>query len=178
MTVATALGFDVGARRIGVAVGNGCTGTARDLAVVDMREEVADWSAIDRLVREWRPQALVVGDPRSIGDDARRGELSQPSRQRAQRFALDAARRYRLEVWLVDERMSSIDAAARFAQGRAAGTRRRGEAKNLDAVAAAVILERWLTAPDDADRVDADTAAPDTAPTSAMNPPRDGNQAP
>ena len=56
-------------------------------------------------------------------------------------------------VWLVDERMSSIDAAARFAQGRAAGARKRGEAKNLDAVAAAIILERWLGAPDDADLV-------------------------
>lgn len=157
MSVATALGFDVGARRIGVAVGNGFTGTARDLAVVDMRDEVADWAAIDRLIREWRPQALVIGDPRSLGDDGRRADFSQPSRQRAQRFAREALRRYALDVWMVDERMSSLDAAARFAQGRAAGARRRGEAKNLDALAAAIILERWLAAPADADRVMADS---------------------
>ncbi|HEY2346469.1 MAG TPA: Holliday junction resolvase RuvX [Xanthomonadaceae bacterium] len=156
MTVATALGFDVGARRIGVAVGNGFSGTARDLAVVDMRDEVADWAAVDRLVREWRPEVLVVGDPRSLGDDGRQSDLTQPSRQRAQRFARDAAKRYAVAVWMVDERMSSLDAAARFAQGRAAGARKRGEAKNLDAVAAAIILERWLGAPDDADRVVAD----------------------
>jgi putative Holliday junction resolvase len=158
MTVATALGFDVGARRIGVAVGNGFTGTARDLVVVDMREEVADWSAVDKLVREWRPEALVIGDPRTPGDDGRISDLTQPSRQRAHRFARDAAKRYAVAVWLVDERMSSIDAAARFAQGRAAGARKRGEARNLDAVAAAIILERWLGAPDDADRVVADDA--------------------
>jgi putative holliday junction resolvase len=153
MTVATALGFDVGAKRIGVAVGNGFTGTARDLMVVDMREEVADWTAVDKLVREWRPEALVVGDPRTPGEDGRQSDLTQPSRQRAHRFATDAATRYPVPVWLVDERMSSIDAAARFAQGRAAGARRKNEARNLDAVAAAIILERWLAAPDDADRV-------------------------
>ncbi|MBS0194740.1 MAG: Holliday junction resolvase RuvX [Proteobacteria bacterium] len=153
MTVATALGFDVGAKRIGVAVGNGFSGTARDIAVVDMRDEVADWAAVDRLLREWRPEALVVGDPRSLGDDGRSADFTQPSRQRAQRFAREAAHRYGLPVWMVDERMSSLDAAARFAQGRAAGARRRGEAKNLDAVAAAIILERWLAAPADADRV-------------------------
>lgn len=153
MTVATALGFDVGAKRIGVAVGNGFSGTAREVAVVDMREDVADWAAVDRIVREWRPEALVVGDPRTPGEDGRTSDVTQPSRQRAHRFAREALDRYRIPVWLVDERMSSIDAAARFAQGRAAGARRKGEARNLDAVAAAIILERWLGAPDDADRV-------------------------
>lgn len=166
-TIATALGFDVGAKRIGVAVGNGFSGTARDLGVVDMRDDVADWIAIDKLVREWRPDALVVGDPRTRDDDSRRPgstqpdltqpDLTQPSRQRAQRFARDAAIRYPLPVWLVDERMSSIDAAARFAEGRAAGARKRSGARNLDAVAAAIILERWLGAPDDADRIAADS---------------------
>jgi putative Holliday junction resolvase len=155
MTVATALGFDVGAKRIGVAVGNGFSGTARELAVVDMREEAADWVAVDRIVREWHPEALVVGDPRTPGDDGRTSDLTQPSRQRAHRFAREASRRYPVPVWLVDERMSSIDAAARFAQGRAAGARRRGGAQRLDAIAAAIILERWLGAPDDADRVQA-----------------------
>jgi putative Holliday junction resolvase len=169
MTVATALGFDVGAKRIGVAVGNGFSGTARDLAVVDMRDEAADWPAVDKLVREWRPEALVVGDPRTLGDDGKLSDLTQPSRQRAQRFALDAARRYPLPVWMVDERMSSIDAAARFAQGRAAGARRRGEARNLDAVAAAIILERWLGSPDDAVRIATGDAASGTSEPSASN---------
>jgi putative Holliday junction resolvase len=167
MSVATALGFDVGAKRIGVAVGNGFSGTARDLAVVDMRDEAADWPAVDRLVREWRPEALVVGDPRSLGDDGRQSDLTQPSRQRAQRFAREAAKRYPLPVWMVDERMSSIDAAARFAQGRAAGARRRGEAKNLDAVAAAIILERWLGAPDDAIRIPVGDATPESTDSSS-----------
>lgn len=144
--IGAVLGFDVGARRIGVAVGNAISGSARDLAVVDMREERADWSAIDKLVREWRPDALLVGDPRAMDG----GDEDSPSRDRAHRFARAAQARYRLLVRMVDERASSIEAAQRFAAGRAAGTRRRGQARNLDAVAAAVIVERWLAAPDDA----------------------------
>ncbi|HET8765532.1 MAG TPA: Holliday junction resolvase RuvX, partial [Rhodanobacter sp.] len=56
--------------------------------------------------------------------------------------------RYDLLVVLVDERHSSQEAAQRFAAGRAAGLRRRRDAADIDAEAAAVILERWLAAPD------------------------------
>jgi putative Holliday junction resolvase len=151
-SIVTVLGFDVGAKRIGVAVGNAVSATARDLAVVDMRDEVADWNAIDKLLREWRPDALVIGDPRTLADG------DQPSRQRAQRFARDAAARYALPVRLVDERSSSIEAAQRFADARAAGARKRADARQLDALAAAVIVERWLAAPGDSDDVsDIDT---------------------
>jgi len=50
----------------------------------------------------------------------------------------------------VDERSSSIEAARRFAGERAEGRSRRRDAASLDAVAAAVIVERWLAAPQDA----------------------------
>jgi putative Holliday junction resolvase len=52
-----------------------------------------------------------------------------------------------LPVQQVDERTSSIEAAQRFAAGRAAGARKRHQAAQLDALAAVVILERWLTEP-------------------------------
>ena len=174
-SIVTVLGFDVGARRIGVAVGNAVSATARDLAVVAMRDDIADWPAIDKLLREWRPDALVIGDPRTLADG------DQPSRQRARRFARDAFARYRLPVRMVDERSSSIEAAQRFADARAAGARKRVDARNLDALAAAVIVERWLAAPDDsvdAGAIDAsaraDPASPDpasSAPTATKSSP-------
>lgn len=140
----TVLGFDVGARRIGVAVGSAFGHGARALAVIDVHHEVPDWAAIDRLHREWRPHGLVVGDPMTLdGGD-------QPIRQRAHAFARELRRRYALPVVLVDERSSSIEAAQRFAVDRAEGRRRRRDAAALDAVAAAVIVERWLAAPGDA----------------------------
>jgi putative Holliday junction resolvase len=138
---ATRLGFDVGAKRIGVAVGNTVTGSAREVGVLEVFAAGPDWARLDRWVKDWRPDGLVVGDPIPLdGGD-------QPARQRARGFARDLARRYSLPVQQVDERQSSIEAAQRFARGRAAGARKRSEAANLDALAAVVILERWLANP-------------------------------
>ncbi|MBB1117101.1 Holliday junction resolvase RuvX [Stenotrophomonas sp. W1S232] len=141
---ATVLGFDVGSRRIGVAIGSAFALSARAIAVVEIPAAGIDWVALDRLLAEWRPQGLVVGDPLTLeGED-------QPNRKRAHAFARQLLARYALPVVLVDERSSSIEAARRFAQQRAAGHKRRRDAASLDAVAAAVIIERWLDAPGDA----------------------------
>ena len=140
----TVLGFDVGARRIGVAVGSAFGSGARALAVIDVHGNGPDWAAIDKLRMEWRPDGLVVGDPMTLeGGD-------QPIRIRAHAFARELQARYKLPVVLVDERSSSVEAARRFAVDRAEGRKRRRDAANLDAVAAAVIIERWLSAPGDA----------------------------
>ena len=140
----TVLGFDVGARRIGVAVGSGFGVGARALAVVDVHPSGPDWAEIERLRREWRPDGLVVGDPMSLdGGD-------QPIRKIAQAFARELRVRTNLPVVMVDERSSSIEAAQRFAGERAQGRKRKRDAAVLDAVAAAIIIERWLAAPQDA----------------------------
>lgn len=140
----TVLGFDVGSRRIGVAIGSAFSVGARALAVIDVRADGPDWGALDRLLKEWRPQGLIVGDPLTLeGQD-------QPNRKRAHAFARQLLQHYRLPVLLVDERSSSVEAARRFAVERAEGRKRRRDAANLDAVAAAVIIERWLSAPHDA----------------------------
>lgn len=140
----TVLGFDVGARRIGVAVGSAFGHGARALAVIDVHGDHIDWPMIDRLQQEWRPDGLVVGDPMTLeGGD-------QPVRKRAHAFARALQARYQLPVVLMDERSSSVEAAQRFALDRAEGRRRRRDAAALDAVAAAVIIERWLAAPGDA----------------------------
>ena len=71
----TVLGFDVGARRIGVAVGSAFGTGARALAVVDVHGHGPDWPAIDRLHAEWKPDGLVVGEPvhlRFFGSSVRR----------------------------------------------------------------------------------------------------------
>jgi putative holliday junction resolvase len=137
----TLLGFDVGARRIGVAVGNTVTGSAREVGVLDVHAAGPDWPRLDRWMQDWRPDALVVGDPATLdGGD-------QPARQRARAFARALGKRYALPVQQVDEQSSSVEAAQRFARGRAAGARRRSQAAQLDALAAVVILERWLSEP-------------------------------
>lgn len=132
------LGFDVGSKRIGVAVGNTLTGTARPLAVIDVREDGPDWLALGRLLAEWTPQRLIVGEPLTLDGQ------SQPATRAARRFAHQVRERFGLAAILVDERSSSREAGNRFAQQRRSGQARRSHADALDAVAAQVILERWL----------------------------------
>ncbi len=139
----TVLGFDVGARRIGVAVGS-AFGNPRAIAVVDVRDGSPDWPRIERLYKEWRPDGLIVGDPMTLdGGD-------QPIRKAARAFARELRSRMNVPVVMIDERNSSLEAAQRFADQRAEGRKRKRDAETLDAMAAAIIVERWLAAPQDA----------------------------
>ncbi len=135
------LGFDVGARRIGVAVGNTLSHSARAIAMVAARDDGPDWDAVAALVREWRPDRLVVGEPLTL-----EGE-SQPATHLARRFAREAGQRFGIVVDLVDERSSSREADRRFAERRRSGQARRRDAAALDALAAQIIVERWLGEP-------------------------------
>ncbi|MEO8810812.1 MAG: Holliday junction resolvase RuvX [Rhodanobacter sp.] len=132
------LGFDVGSRLTGVAIGNRFTATARALGTVTVNDAGPDWTRLDALHQQWLPETLVVGLPLTLEG------AEQPASQRARAFAAHLKQRYNLPVVFVDERHSSQEAAQRFAAGRAAGLRRRRDAAVIDAEAAAVILERWL----------------------------------
>lgn len=132
------LGFDVGTRLIGVAIGTPLTGSARPLAVVAVREHGPDWDRIEALVREWQPTAFVVGLPLAL-DGA-----EQPMTRTARAFAAALATRFGVVVHEVDERHSSREASERFARQRAQGGASRKQGAAIDAVAAAVILDRWF----------------------------------
>ena len=135
----TYLGFDFGARRIGVAVGQTALGTARPLGAVANGGDGPDWRAIDALVAEWAPVGVVVGLPLTADGE------EQPVAAHARGFLRRLAARSALPGWTVDERYSSIEAGAALREARADGRRPRRAAKGeLDALAAAVILERWL----------------------------------
>ena len=136
---ATALGFDFGLRRIGVAAGDTLTQSAAPLTAVSHGEHGPDWPAIDRLLADYMPAVLVVGYP--YNEDGSPGALAAA----AGRFASALAQRSGLTVARVDERFSSQEAAAELQQRRAAGTRRRRvQRADVDSLAAAIILERWL----------------------------------
>ena len=59
----TLLGFDYGRKRIGVSVGQQLTQSATALTTVRARDGKPDWPAISHLIKEWKPDALVVGIP-------------------------------------------------------------------------------------------------------------------
>ena len=125
-TTRSYLAFDFGTRRVGVASGNALTGTATPLATIAERGD-ARTAAIAKLIAEWRPDELVVGVP-FHPDGAAHANIA-----RARRFARELAERFKLPVHEVDERYTTSDA-------------KRAGAADLDAAAAAIILEQHLSA--------------------------------
>jgi len=123
------MAFDYGRRRIGVAIGDELTGSARGLATVRPGQAGSDRS-IDALVAEWQPDAFVVGWP--TRDDGRPTALGPAIRA----FGEGLGQRHGLAVYWADERLSSHLGRERV--------QRRGNDPGLDAHAAAVILEGWL----------------------------------
>ena len=133
----TLLGFDFGHRRIGVAVGQTLTGTANALAVLTSGAN-PDWPALARLVREWKPVAMVVGLP--LAADGGETDMSKDAR----RFGDALHERFGCAVYFQDERLTSLAADERFASARTDGRLRRKDAAMKDAMAAQIILENWL----------------------------------
>lgn len=133
------LGFDFGTRWIGVASGNRISQTAHALPALAARGGEPDWTRVAALVAEWQPDALIVGLPLALDG----GE--QKTSKAARAFAAALGAHSGLPVHLVDERHTSQEAARRFAAQRAAGAARRHDAANIDSLAAAVILEGWLS---------------------------------
>lgn len=132
------LSFDYGSRRIGVAVGDSLTGGARPLPTVDNGER-PDWTAVQRLVQEWRPAALIVGLP--LRDDGSEQTLTVRARQ----FSTELETRFHLPVHLADERFSSRAAADSLRELRSSGRMSRRVRKgDRDGQAARVILEQWM----------------------------------
>jgi putative holliday junction resolvase len=135
------LAFDFGFKRIGVACGDTVSRTAAPLIALPANSGAPRWEAIDALLRDWQPALLVVGLPYNA--DGSDSAMSGAARS----FASELTRRFGLRVELIDERYSSMEAAATLKAARESGLRRRRVAKaDVDAAAACVILERWFTA--------------------------------
>ncbi len=138
----TLLAFDVGAKIVGVALGSPLT-SPKPLVQIKAEPAAALYAAVDRLLAEWQPSHLLVGRPLTLDDQ------EQPASRRARGFAEALRKRQSVPVIEVDERHSTRQARERFAAGRAAGVHRRKTGAQMDALAAAVILERYLdSAPD------------------------------
>lgn len=148
-TAQIVLAIDFGLRRLGLASGDTLTRTATPRKTLAVPAGGFDWSGLAREVAALQPAQIVVGEPYNA--DGSPSELTAAARA----FAAELRTRFALPVHLVDERWSSLDAEERLRDARASGARRRRVAKeDIDAVAAAVILERWFAAPSSLTRTD------------------------
>lgn len=121
----TFLALDYGAKRTGVAVGNRLLRQASPQPTIAAAAAAARLDAVAQRVREWQPDALVVGVPRHP-DGA-----PHENTARAQKFARQLRERFRLPVFEVDERYSTTEAL-------------QDGARDADAGAACVILDQFL----------------------------------
>ena len=134
-THGTVLAFDLGLKRTGVASGELSLGIAHPLTVIQADSTDTRLAAIDRLVAEWRPALLVLGLPTHA--DGGEHEMTRVARN----FARKLESRFKLPVFLVDERHTSTAAESAL---RAQGIHGRRSKTHVDAVAAQLILQGFF----------------------------------
>ena len=134
----TLLAFDFGSKRIGVAVGNAISCTAQALTTLHGEQNDQRFAAIQSLLQEWQPVALVVGLP--CNEDGTPHEMTR----QCTRFANRLKGRFKLPVILVDERYTSAAASAQLNEMGVRGIKQKAL---LDQVAAQTILQAYFDEP-------------------------------
>jgi putative Holliday junction resolvase len=129
------LGFDFGLKRIGLATGQIITGTASPLTTLQAVNQSPDWSGIEKHIRQWNPDALIVGIPYLL--DGGETDITRAARN----FSRELERRFKLPVYTVDESLSSFEAEQQLRQDKKIDKHNKHE---IDKMAAAIIVQSWL----------------------------------
>lgn len=128
--------MDLGDARIGVAISDDDRRLAVPIGTVPTGAP-AHLKAISGLVTEHAATAVVVGLPLSLS--GKRG----PAAMKAEAFAEALLSTLGIPVELQDERLSTVEAERALREAGVSGKRRR---RQVDEVAATVILQAWLDA--------------------------------
>ncbi|MBM3939866.1 MAG: Holliday junction resolvase RuvX [SAR202 cluster bacterium] len=140
-----ALALDVGERRIGLAVGDTETMLAVPAGHIQRARTGADFIAVLKTARDREADVIVVGMPLTV-----RGEMG-PQALAVGTFVNGLRAHTDMPVVEWDERYTTVEAEHRMRVTRPEGSRGRGlswrPAKgDVDAAAAAVLLQSWLDA--------------------------------
>jgi len=133
MTIRQVLGFDFGEKRIGVASGQSITCSANPVTTLPSVNNKPDWSAIELLIQEWKPDALIVGLPFYL--DGSKSEMTE----RAEKFSRQLGGRFHLPIFTHNEALSSFE-AEQFLQQK----KKQHNKQDIDKIAAAIIVQSWL----------------------------------
>jgi putative Holliday junction resolvase len=131
----SALGLDIGSKRIGVA---GCDGTgliASGITTIKRTSFIEDLAQLEGIVREREVQVLVVGLPYS-----QEGKLGFQARK-VQNYAKRVAVALDIPLEYVDERLTSIEAEEMLKAEGISPSKNKGL---IDRKAACLILQEWL----------------------------------
>ena len=129
-------GLDLGEKRIGVAVSDDLRMTVRPLGVIESRGPKADARSLRGMLDGLDVVLLVAGVPvLPSGDEG-------PSAARCREKGADLARRLALPLSFVDESDTTLEAQRILADRPK--RRADGPESQVDALAAALLLEAWL----------------------------------
>ena len=130
------LGFDFGIKRIGVAVGQSVTLTARPLVNLRAKGGKPNWSEILDLINVWQPVALIVGLP--VNKEGEEMHIAK----KVHNFSNQLKKRFDLPVYKTNEYLTTKSAREEIylAKGYAALLK-----KEVDKVSAQLILEQWMS---------------------------------
>ncbi|MFK7863546.1 MAG: Holliday junction resolvase RuvX [Pseudohongiellaceae bacterium] len=131
----SALAFDYGTQRIGIAYGQSLTGSATPVKIIKARDGIPNWQEIEQLIEEWQPDVLVVGLPYNLDGSA--SELLV----RATKFGNRLHGRFRKQCFGMDERLSSQEALEIVSESNRSGKKKAA----IDDVAAQIILQNWFS---------------------------------
>jgi putative Holliday junction resolvase len=132
----SALAFDFGLKKIGVAYGQSVTGRAKEVDILKARDGIPVWNDIAKIINDWKPNFLVIGLPYNL--DGSSSELLS----RAVTFAHRLNGRFELPCYGSDERLSSAD--ARIQHKKESIFRKKSNKVLIDDMAAIIILEDWF----------------------------------
>lgn len=133
MRIEPAIALDFGLKRVGVATATGGVITARKH--LPARDGLPEWRELDRLVREYDPQVLVLGCP---------PDPEPEFKVALKRFCKHLKGRYGLSVETLDEHLTTREANARLRERRSTGQLgRRARKGEVDSLAACLIARDW-----------------------------------
>jgi putative Holliday junction resolvase len=127
--------IDLGRARVGVAVTDELGLMAHVRPFLDGKSRKALLRALAELSREDRIQRFLVGLPLEMtGEEG-------PAARRALAFAHELADATGIEVEMVDERLSTVEAGRRLRDGGLTSRQQKGR---IDGASAALLLQSWL----------------------------------
>jgi putative Holliday junction resolvase len=131
----SALGLDLGSKRIGVAGCDGLGLIATGITTIKHQSFQQTLEELQNLVQEREVQLLIIGLPYSMN-----GEVGTQAK-RVQKFAHRLATALELPLEFVDERLTSYEAEEQLKARNLSPSRNKGL---IDRQAATIILQQWL----------------------------------
>ncbi|ELR97659.1 Holliday junction resolvase RuvX [Gloeocapsa sp. PCC 73106] len=131
----SALGLDIGKKRVGVAGCDGIGLLATPITTIERQNFAQDVEKLRKIIKEREVSLLVVGLPYSMD-----GSLGLQA-QYVQDFAAKLGEALYLPIEYVDERLTSVEAEEQLKTKKGFSSRDKGL---IDRQAAAIILQQWL----------------------------------